>query len=204
MKKENIIGVRTPAVRALAKTLDNGTAAAFLQKLPHKYHEENLLHAALTERIKDFGGCLSAAEAFLPYIDNWAVCDCFNPKAFAKNKPALLSHIKRWLKSKKTYTVRFGLKTLMNLYLDGDFDPSYLELAALTDTREYYLSMMTAWYFATALAKQYESALPYIENRRLDAATHNRAVQKALESFRVPDDRKQYLKTLKIKENKNA
>ncbi len=200
--KEKIIGVRTPAVRALAKELDGDTAAAFLSALPHCFHEENMLHAALIDREKDFLKCIELTDAFLPFIDNWAVCDCFGPAVFKKHKGELIKHIKRWLGSKKTYTVRFGLKTLMTHYLDGDFDPAYLELAAATDTREYYLSMMTAWFFATALAKQYESALPYIEQGRLDTATRNRAIQQADESYRVSAERKEYLKTLKIKETK--
>ena len=201
---DKIIGVRMPEIRNLCKLLSEEEKAAFIKDLPHKYHEENLLHACIIGKIKDFDKAVLEAENFLPYIDNWAVCDSLSPAVFKREKGRLLQKIKTWLKSDKTYTVRFALKMIMTHYLDDDFKPEYLELAAKTRADEYYLSMMIAWLFATALAKQYDSAIVYIENRRLDRATHNRAIQKSVESYRIDNTKKAYLKTLNIKENKNA
>ncbi len=195
-----IIGVRTPELRALAKQLD-GTedAKKLLSSLPHEYHEENCVHAFLIERMKDYGECVERVEEFLPYVDNWAVCDQMSPKVFKKHRAELLEKIKVWIRSDRCYTVRFGLGMLMAHFLDGDFRPEYLELAAGVESQEYYINMMRAWLFATALAKQYDSAVIYFEQDTLDKWTHNKAIQKAAESFRVTPENKAYLKTLKRK-----
>lgn len=197
---ERIIGVRTPALRKLAKTLrGSGEAEEFLKALPHDFFEENNLHAFLLCEMKDFDACVQAVEDFLPYVDNWATCDQMSPGVFRKNKQALLPHIRRWIASEQCYTRRFGIGMLMSHFLDEDFREEYLSLVSDIRSEEYYVNMMIAWYFATALAKQYEAALPYLENRRLDPWVHNKAIQKALESFRVSDGHKTYLKTLKIR-----
>lgn len=197
---ERIIGVRTPELRKLAKQLRGSSdGEAFLKALPHEFFEENNLHAFLLCETKDFERCVQAVEEFLPYVDNWATCDQLRPKAFARNKQALLPHIRSWLDSDREYTRRFGIGMLMSHFLDEDFREEYLRWVSDIHSEEYYVNMMVAWYFATALAKQYEAALPFIENRRLDPWVHNKTIQKALESFRVSDERKTYLKTLKIK-----
>ena len=197
---ERVIGVRTPALRKLAKTLrGSGQAEEFLKALPHEFFEENNLHAFLLCEMKDFEACVQAVEDFLPYVDNWATCDQLRPKAFARNKQALLPYIRSWLDSDREYTRRFGIGMLMSHFLDEDFREEYLSLVSDIRSEEYYVNMMIAWYFATALAKQYEAALPYLENRRLAPWVHNKAIQKALESFRVSDGHKTYLKTLKIR-----
>ena len=197
--KALVIGVRMPALRALAKEL-KGTelAADFMAALPHKYYEENNLHAALIGHIRDFQPCLTALERFLPYVDNWATCDMMNPRALAKDKAALLERIRLWLQSGHTYTVRFGMEMLMNHFLEEDFREEYLALVASVRSEEYYVRMMQAWYFATALAKQYEAAVTYLEQRRLGAWVHNKTIQKARESFRVSQEQKEYLKSLKV------
>ena len=194
-----VIGVRSPALRALAKEL-KGTevAAAFMDELPHRYYEENNLHAALIGHIRDFEPCLAAVERFLPWVDNWATCDMMNPKALAKDKAALLEHIRLWLQSGHTYTVRFGMGMLMNHFLEEDFREEYLALVASVQSEEYYIRMMQAWYFATALAKQYEAAVKVLEQRKLGAWVHNKTIQKARESFRVGEEEKIYLKSLKV------
>lgn len=197
---ERIIGVRTPELRKLAKQLRGSSAGeAFLKALPHGFFEENNLHAFLLCETKDFERCVQAVEEFLPYVDNWATCDQLRPKAFARNKQALLPYIRSWLDPDREYTRRFGIGMLMSHFLDEDFREEYLRWVSDIHSEEYYVNMMIAWYFATALAKQYEAALPFIENRRLDPWVHNKTIQKALESFRVSDERKIYLKTLKIK-----
>lgn len=197
---EAVIGVRTPLLRSLARELA-GTpqAQSFLSSLPHKYYEENNLHAFLLERLRDFDKALAETENFLPYIDNWATCDCFCPKIFAKHKKALLCPIRRWLDSDKVYTVRYALGMLMRHYLDEAFSPEYLAWAANVQSDEYYINMMRAWYFATALAKQPDSALPWLEERRLDVWTHNKTIQKAAESFRIPEEMKLRLKKLRVR-----
>ena len=197
--KALVIGVRMPALRALAKEL-KGTepAADFMAQLPHKYYEENNLHAALIGHIRDFQPCITALERFLPYVDNWATCDMMNPKALAKDKAALLERIQLWLQSSHTYTVRFGMEMLMNHFLEEDFREEYPALVASVRSEEYYVRMMQAWYFATALAKQYEAAVTYLEQRRLGAWVHNKTIQKARESFRVSQEQKEYLKSLKV------
>lgn len=197
---ESIIGVRTPELKAMAKdVLKSGDYQEFLKELPHKYFEENQLHAFILSGMKDPEECVEELEAFLPYIDNWATCDQLSPKIFKKHKEMLFQHIKKWIKSDETYTVRFGIGMLMEHFLDDDFDPKYPEMVAKIRSSEYYINMMIAWYFATALAKQYEQVLPYIEEKKLDDWTHNKTIQKSVESYRITDERKAYLKSLKIK-----
>ena len=196
---ETIIGVRTPLLRKLAKEL-YGTpqAEAFLNSLPHKYCEENNLHAFLIEQIRDYDRALVETERFLPYIDNWATCDCFCPKVFAKHKAELLEDIQRWLASDQLYTVRYAIGMLMRYYLDDAFRPEYLAWVAGVQSEEYYINMMRAWFFATALAKQPEAVLPWLAERRLDAWTHNKTIQKAVESFRITPVMKQQLRALRV------
>ncbi len=197
---ETILGVRVPALRKLAREL-RGSAEAqeFMTALPHEYYDENCLHGLLINDIKDFGATVSALDAFLPYVDNWAVCDLISPRSFKSRPPELAAHVHRWLDSSHSYTVRFGIGVLMSFYLDEGFEPAQLEAVAERCCEEYYVNMMVAWYFATALAKQPEAALPYIENRRLSRWTHNKAIQKSIESRRIPDETKAYLKTLRRK-----
>ncbi len=198
VEKDRIIGIRIPALRSLAKEILNTKEAdEFINTLPHYYYEENNLHAFLIEQIKDYGLCINAVNRFLPYIDNWATCDSLRPKCFKKNKEKLEKQIDIWLTSEHLYTVRFGIEMLMVHFLDGDFKAEHLEKVAKIKTNEYYLEMMVAWYFATALAKQYEAALPYIEQRRLSPSIHTKTIQKAAESFRITDEQKQYLKSFK-------
>lgn len=197
---ECILGVRTPELRKLAKQLRGSSdAEAFLNTLPHEFFEENNLHAFLLCGIKDFERCVRAVEDFLPYVDNWATCDQLRPKAFARNRQALLPRIRSWLDSDRTYTQRFGIGMLMSHFLDEDFREEYLSWVSDIHSEEYYVNMMIAWYFATALAKQYRAALPYIEERRLGPWVHNKTIQKALESYRVSEEHKACLKTLKSK-----
>ena len=196
---ETVIGARTPLLRKRAKELA-GTPQAehFLQSLPHRYYEENNLHAFLIEQIRDYDTALAETERFLPYINNWATCDCFCPKVFAKHKEELLIPLRRWLGSDQTYTVRYAMGMLMRYYLDEDFQPEYLAWVAGVHSEEYYLNMMRAWYFATALAKQPDAALPWLTDRRLDVWTHNKTIQKAAESYRIPPEMKQQLRELRI------
>ena len=202
---ERVIGVRTPQLHALAGELFKTSCAdQFMRSLPHRYYEENNLHAALLCRVKDFGEAEAALDAFLPFVDNWATCDGIKPKAFAAHPQQLPCKIREWLASDREYTVRFALEMLMTYYLDGFFLPEYLELAASARQPEYYVRMMVAWLFATALAKQYAAALPYIEQRRLEPWTHNKTIQKAIESYRITDAQKAYLRTLKIPAAKEA
>ncbi len=193
---ETIIGVRTPDLRRLAKELED--REAFKQALPHHWFEENQVHGFLLERETCFDTAVSDVEAFLPHIDNWATCDQLRPKVFAKCRRELLPYIHRWLESDKTYTIRFGLEMLMCHYLDKDFDPGFLDMAAAVRHEDYYVKMMVAWYFATALAKQYDAALPYITQRRLEPWTHNKAIQKAVESYRITQEQKEFLKQYRI------
>ena len=196
---ETIIGVRTPELKAIAKEiLRSGDYAVFLKELPHRLFEENQIHAFIISGIKDFNECMEAVEEFLPYVDNWPTCVQTSPGVFRKHKDELLEHAKEWIGSEKAYTVRFGVKMLMEHFLDGDYKPEYPEIVAGLRSEEYYVNMMIAWYFATALAKQYESVLPFIEGKRLDAWTHNKAIQKSVESCRIGDGQKQYLKSLKV------
>ena len=200
LEPESIIGVRTPKLRQMAKELAvREETGAFLKDLPHRYFDENQLHAFILSGMKDYTACMEALERFLPYVDNWATCDQMSPKVFRKHRMELLGSIRKWIASDQAYTIRFGIGMLMEHYLDGDFDPAYPEMAAGVRSGEYYVNMMTAWYFATALAKQYDAVIPYIENRRLDPWTHNKAIQKAIESYRITPEQKEYLKTLKIR-----
>ena len=199
--RERIIGVRTPALRRLAAELwKEDKAQPFLESLPHFYFEENGLHAAFIEKIRDYDACFDAVERFLPYVDNWATCDSLNPPVFRRHLPELIRQIPCWLASEQTYTRRLGIGMLMRHYLDEAFRPEYPEWVAAIRSEEYYVNMMIAWYFATALAKQYDTALPYLEQPHLDRWTHNKAIQKALESYRITDEQKAYLKTLKRKQ----
>ena len=168
-------------------------------ELPHKYYDENNLHGFIIETIKDYDKCVSAVDSFLPYVDNWATCDLICPKVFGRHLPELMDKIKEWIASNRTYTIRFGIGMLMRFYLDEDFLPDYLEMAASVQSEEYYVKMMIAWYFATALAKQYEAAVACMEQDRLDTWTHNKAIQKAVESRRITEEQKEYLKSLKKK-----
>ena len=198
VKKERIIGVRTPELRAMAKALRGGDEAAeFLRRLPHLYFEENQLHAFLIETITDFDACVAALDAFLPYVDNWATCDSMSPKVLGRHKETLRVHIDRWLASPQPYTVRYGVGMLMRWFLDEAFCPDDLLAVAALRSEDYYVKMMVAWYFATALAKQYDAALPFLEASRLPQWTHNKAIRKALESRRLSPEQKQHLKTLK-------
>lgn len=198
--KETIIGVRTPDVRRLAKEIAGDPEIdVFLADLPHQYYEENNLHSFLIERIRDYETCLREVERFLPYIDNWATCDTQSPKVFARHTDELIEPIRRWLASGRTYTVRYGIGMLMKFYLDEKFRPEYLELVSSVRSEEYYVKMMAAWYFATALAKQYEDTVPYLQERRLDVWTHNKTIQKARESRRITAEQKAYLKALAVR-----
>ena len=196
---ETIIGVRTPLLRKLAKELaGTSEAESFLRKLPHTYYEENNLHAFLVEKIRNYDTALAETERFLPYIDNWATCDCFCPKVFAKHKAELLTSVRRWLKSNKLYTRRYAIGALMRYYLDEAFQPEYLAWVAGVQSEEYYINMMRAWFFATALAKQPDAALPWLTERRLDIWTHNKAIQKSVESLRISPEMKQQLRGMRI------
>ena len=205
------IGIRTPDLRKYARELykeEKDPAAgsirqdsfleAFLEDLPHKYFDENQLHAFVISEEKNFDVCIARIERFLPFADNWATCDQLSPKVFKKNRDALLPCLRKWISSDHTYTVRFAIGMLMQHYLDDAFDPSYPELIASVQSEEYYVRMMIAWYFATALAKQYDAVLPFLEERRLDPWTHNRTIQKAVESYRITPEQKTYLRSLKI------
>lgn len=197
---ETFIGVRTPALRKLAKSL-SGTpeAVSFMEDLPHATFDENNLHAFLIETVGTYEEALRKVDAFLPYVDNWATCDQMSPKAFKKQLPALYDEIQRWMKSSHIYTVRFGMGMLMQYYLDVLFQPVVLDLAATVQSDEYYINMMQAWFFATALAKQYDAARPFLTGRKLSKWVHNKTIQKAVESYRITDEQKAYLRTLKWK-----
>lgn len=198
VEKELFIGVRVPELRKFAKTLmKDPKHEEFLQELPHKYYDENVLHGMMVSEIKDYTKCVEAVGAFLPYVDNWAVCDTMSPKVFKKHKAELMEKIVEWSDSEKTYTCRFGMGMLMKYFLDEDFRPEYLEIPAGVKSEEYYVNMMIAWFFATALVKQWEATIPYIEERRLSDWVHKKTIQKACESYRVTDEQKVYLRSLK-------
>ena len=197
--RDLFIGVRVPEARKLAKRIiGEPETSKFLRDLPHRYYDENMLHGLLISEMKDYDACLVAVDDFLPYVDNWAVCDIMSPKIFKKNKTALLEKIKEWSASEKTYTCRFGIEMLMSHFLDEDFKPEYLEIPASVKSEEYYVKMMIAWFFATALAKQWDATIKYLEDQRLDRWTHNKAIQKARESRRITPKEKEYLKSLKV------
>lgn len=196
--KNKIIGVRVPDARKLAKKYSNtDDAKKFLSELPHKYYDENMLHGLLISEIKEYDECIKELDRFLPYVDNWAVCDIMSPKSFKKNKTALMKKIIEWSNSSETYTCRFGIGALMQHFLDEDFKKDYLKIPAKIHTEEYYINMMIAWYYATALAKQWDDTIIYIEKNKLDTWTHNKTIQKARESYRITDSQKEYLKSLK-------
>ncbi len=200
IEKETMIGIRLPQLRKFAQKFGRTEdAAAFLTELPHRYYEENLLHMLLITRMRDYEQCLAAVTEFLPYIDNWAVCDVPAPKCFDAHRQELLTPIRKWLASKETYTVRYGIGLLMRLYLDDAADAGLMELVAGVQSEEYYVNMMIAWYFATALAKQWEHAVVYLEEHRFSPWVHNKTIQKACESYRITAEQKAYLRTLKVK-----
>lgn len=198
VSQEKVIGIRVPVLRQVARDFEKKPECLdFLNTLPHTYYDENMLHSILLSRMKDYEQCIAAVENFLPYVDNWAVCDILSPKIFSKYKDKLILKIKEWIASDKTYTCRFGMGMLMTHYLDEDYKPEYLELPPKVDSDEYYVKMMVAWFFATALAKQWDDTIPYIEEHRLPEWTHRKTIQKACESYRITDEQKAYLKTLR-------
>lgn len=197
---EKFIGIRTPVLRKFAKELyknENGKAKEFMQNLPHTYFEENQLHSFLIEQIKDYDECIVEIEKFLPYIDNWATCDSFTPKILKKYPNELYRKIKLWIKSEHCYSVRYAIGCLLSLYLDDEFSQKHLELVAKIKSEEYYINMMIAWYFSFALIKQYDDAIVYIEEKRLGNFVHRKTIQKAVESSRISDERKEYLKSFR-------
>ena len=197
---DRIIGVRTPALRAFAKDLyKDRDKEDFLSCTPHQYFDEDQLHAFVISLEKDFDKCIAEADAFLPFIDNWATCDQLSPKAFKREPEKLLQYIQSWIKSDQTYTVRFAIGMLMRHFLDERFEVGYADMVAEVKSEEYYINMMIAWYFATALAKQYDRIVPYLEGKRLDGWVHNKAIRKSVESYRITDEQKAYLKTLKVR-----
>ena len=197
--REKFLGVRVPQVRMLAKQLvKEGKAETFLSSLPHTYYDENMLHGLILSEWKDYGDCMERLEAFLPFVDNWAVCDIMSPKCFRKNREALLPKLREWMASEHTYTCRFAIEELMSLYLDEYFREEYLSWVSSVRGEDYYRKMMVAWFFATALAKQWESTVPYLTGHKLSPWVHQKTIQKAVESYRIPADRKEYLKSLRI------
>lgn len=199
VEREFFIGVRNPDVRAYAKEIKNTKQAEdFLNALPHKYYEENMLHTMLLNEEKDFAQCIERVERFLPYIDNWAVCDCLSPKAFKRNKIPLEHKAYEWCQSEHTYTCRFGIKTFMSHFLDNDFKQEQMKFISKIESDEYYINMMISWYFATALAKQWSDAIKYFEKPCMQKFCHNKSLQKAIESYRITPEQKKYLRTLKI------
>lgn len=198
ISKDRVIGIRTPVLRKFAKEYaKTDDAQAFIRELPHYYYEENNLHMMIITDIKDYDTCVMEIERFLPYIDNWATCDLPTPKCFYKNKEKLLDKVISWIKSDDTYTIRYGIEMLMNIYLEDAFESSYPRLVSEVISDEYYVNMMIAWYFATALAKQWETVIPYIEEKRLPEWVHKKTIQKAVESYRITDEQKKYLRTLR-------
>ena len=196
----SIIGVRVPDVRKLAKEyIKDEESKVFLNTLPHKYFDENMLHGLLISEIKDYEECIIKIEKFLPFVDNWAVCDIMSPKIFAKNTDKLIDKIKEWLKSNKVYTCRFGIGMLLKYYLDDNFKSEYLKLVSNIKSEEYYINMMIAWFFATSLCKQWDDTIKYLEENKLDKWVHIKTIQKAIESYRITNEQKEYLKSLKLK-----
>ena len=200
VKKEKIIGIRTPMLRKFAKEFGKTEESEmFLKALPHQYYEENNLHGLLIEQIRDYDKCLEELERFLPHIDNWATCDLLALHMIKKHRDIFIREVYRWIESDKPYIIRFGISMLMRHYLDVGFKPEYPEKVAAICSEEYYVNMMRAWYFATALAKQYEKILPFLEEQRMDIWTHNKTIQKSIESYRITKEQKDYLRTLRIK-----
>lgn len=200
ISKDSIIGVRIPLLKKLAKELYLDTSKeSFMKDLPHKYYEENQLHIMMICLEKDFDTCILELRTFLPYADNWAVTDQSSPKCFKSKHKELLPIITEWLDSEHVYTARYAINIFMREFLDEDFNVKYLDIISKKRGEDYYLKMMIAWYFATALAKQYDTAVTFLEDRKMDVWTHNKAIQKAIESYRITDEQKIYLRTLKIK-----
>lgn len=199
LEPDNVIGVRTPQIAKIAKEIiKSGDYSSFLDDCPHKYYEEMGIHVAIINSMKDYDSVIREIDRFIPYVDNWATCDGIKPrKAFSKNCDRLIIDAKRWIKSEHIYTKRFGIEMIMNFFLDDNFKREYNDLVASIRSDEYYINMMIAWYFATALAKQYNDTIPFIENRRLDEWTHKKTIQKARESYRITEEQKEYLKSLK-------
>lgn len=196
--KEDVIGIRVPVLRKFAKEFaKSDEKEKFLKELPHRYYEENNLHMMLLVEMKDYDGCMQEMERFLPYINNWATCDFPAPKCFEKHKKDVLEHIKIWIKSSQTYTVRYAIGMLMRLFLENDFSAEYPQMVAEVSSEEYYINMMIAWYFATALAKQWDAVIPYIEQRKLSPWVHRKTIQKAVESYRITPGQKEYLKSFR-------
>ncbi|MCR5375021.1 MAG: DNA alkylation repair protein [Lachnospiraceae bacterium] len=205
--KDYFIGIRTPELRKYAKALVKDVSKSddlktFLNSLPHSYFDENQLHAFIISEIKDYETCIEYLEEFLPYVDNWATCDQMSPKVFKKRKDELLPYIEKWIKSDKIYTVRFAIGMLMTHFLDEDFDVKYPKMVAKVKSDAYYINMMIAWYFATALAKQYDATFPFIEGCKLDPWTHNKTIQKAIESYRITPEQKEKLRVLRVKKDR--
>lgn len=197
---ERIIGVRTPELRKLAKELVKTEGIEdFLQDIPHKYYDENNLHGFIISECKDYEKSVAYVDAILPYVDNWATCDLLSPKAFKKSREKLAEDIERWISSEETYTIRFGIEMIMSHFLDDDFDKKWLERVSVIRSSEYYVNMMLAWFYATALAKQWDDTIIYIEEHKLDKWVHNKTIQKAVESYRITDEQKGYLRRLKMK-----
>ena len=200
MEKTKFIGIRTPMLRKFAKKFGKTEESEILlQVLPHQYYEENNLHGLLIEQIRDYDKCLEELERFLPFIDNWATCDLLALHMMKKHRDVFIREVFRWIESDQPYTIRFGISMLMRHYLDEEFKTEYPEKVAAIRSEEYYVNMMRAWYFATALAKQYEKVLPFLEKRQMDVWTHNKTIQKAIESYRITSEQKEYLRTLRIK-----
>lgn len=198
--EDRVLGVRTPLLRKFAKELaKDPDIEIFLRDIPHRYYDENNLHGFIISECKDYEKSVACVNALLPYVDNWATCDLLSPKAFKKNRDRLIKDIDRWIASDKTYTIRFGIEMLMSHFLDEDFRPEYLEKLTAIQSDEYYVNMMLAWFFATALAKQWDDTVKYIEEKRLSVWVHNKTIQKAVESYRITDEQKAYLKAMKIK-----
>lgn len=202
VEPEKVIGIRTPVLRKFARSMGKTDAEEFMKTLPHKYFEENNLHAFLIERTGDFDRCLSETERFLPFIDNWATSDGFNPKIFGAHPEKILPFALKWIDSDRVYTIRFGILTLMRFFLDGNFEEWFLKIVSSVRSEEYYVNMMVSWYFATALAKQWDSTILYLEEKRLSVWVHNKTISKATESSRITEEQKTYLKTLRIKGEK--
>ena len=197
--EDTFLGTRIPDLRKLAKSISNtDEASVFLQNLPHEYFDENMLHAILISGIKDFNDCLAKTKAFLPYIDNWAVCDSLSPVSFKKHKTELLGEIRLWASSEKTFTIRFGISMLMKHFLDDNFKIEYLQIPLAIKSDEYYVNMMIAWFYATALAKQWDNTLPILTSKSLPTWTHNKTIQKACESFRITQEQKGLLRMMKF------
>ena len=198
VEPDSVIGVRMPQLRQFAKEIaKREDIGDFLEQLPHQYYEENNLHGLIVEAMKDYDLCIAQLDRFLPYVNNWATCDMMSPKIFKKHLSQLLQPIQRWMAAEDVYMVRFGIGMLMKFYLDDAFEPEYREWVAAIQSDEYYINMMIAWYFATALAKQYDSTIPFLEKRQLSTWVHNKTIQKAIESYRIKDDQKTYLRTLR-------